>query len=495
MADVEEADIYKVDKNRLFYLNTYRGFIIYDVADPKNPQRVSRLPVFGYPVEMFVEGNTVYALLRDALYLTQAGGKLEFERHNVSQLVAIDITDPANPKVLKTIDIVGQLREGVSRKIENTIYVVSLLARNYYWGWRHGPDRAEGSGLGLLFNVADPADAKLVGELKIFEGGASTSTTNGYGFNRNFHGVAISATAERADGGRELVRSSPERHSGSGGSSGVRGRPRLRQLQQRPRRWCRSSTSAIPAATSGCTPTSRPTGSLTDQFKQTYVYDQVRQEGHLLRHLRPAGVGVVGLQRRVRTCRTPSSPGTSATGAARSAGRLDFGKPNETVRGSAFDADRKVAYAITAQQIDPLYAISFADRANLKMLSAIDGLSGDMSVFRLVGDKKFLLAVGRDNSDTCTGFDAPAAGAPNIAVSIIDVQQPANIRLVQRQCVAIKNADWVGSERDREPRSGPQDAGHAPGRRPQRITVPVYYSKRTETPTTGGGTATRRQSA
>ena len=57
MAEVEEADIYKVDQNRLFYLNTYRGFVIYDVNDPKNPQRLARLPVFGYPVEMFVGGQ------------------------------------------------------------------------------------------------------------------------------------------------------------------------------------------------------------------------------------------------------------------------------------------------------------------------------------------------------------------------------------------------------------------------------------------------------
>ena len=35
LADVEEADIYKVDKNRLFYLNTYRGFMIYDVNDTR----------------------------------------------------------------------------------------------------------------------------------------------------------------------------------------------------------------------------------------------------------------------------------------------------------------------------------------------------------------------------------------------------------------------------------------------------------------------------
>ncbi len=177
LADVEEADIYKVDKNRLFYLNTYRGFMIYDVNDTKNPQRVSRLPVFGYPVEMFISGNTVYALLRDALYLTQVGDKLQFERHNVSQLVVIDIADIRNPRVTKTIDIKGQLREGVSRKIENTIYVVSYTARNYYWGWRQDPAEQKERASVYSFNVANPADVKLVEELPDLRGRATSTST------------------------------------------------------------------------------------------------------------------------------------------------------------------------------------------------------------------------------------------------------------------------------------------------------------------------------
>jgi hypothetical protein len=37
VAEVQEADIYRVDKNRLFYLNTYRGFVAYDVNDAKHP--------------------------------------------------------------------------------------------------------------------------------------------------------------------------------------------------------------------------------------------------------------------------------------------------------------------------------------------------------------------------------------------------------------------------------------------------------------------------
>ena len=48
-----------------------------------------------------------------------------------SQLVTIDVADPSNPRVLSTTDIIGQLREGVSRKIENTIYVVSYIAQGY----------------------------------------------------------------------------------------------------------------------------------------------------------------------------------------------------------------------------------------------------------------------------------------------------------------------------------------------------------------------------
>jgi len=49
LADVQEADIYKLDGTRLFYLNTYRGLTVYDVADPTKPTLVSRLPVYGYP--------------------------------------------------------------------------------------------------------------------------------------------------------------------------------------------------------------------------------------------------------------------------------------------------------------------------------------------------------------------------------------------------------------------------------------------------------------
>ena len=42
VGEVEEADIYRVADNKLYYLNTYRGFIIYDISDPKQPKLISR---------------------------------------------------------------------------------------------------------------------------------------------------------------------------------------------------------------------------------------------------------------------------------------------------------------------------------------------------------------------------------------------------------------------------------------------------------------------
>jgi len=88
-----------IDNDRLFY-SIHRGLRIYDLTDPKNPKQVRPLPVYGYPIEMFVAGNTrVTTLLSDALYLTEVNAKLQFDRPLCSsQLVAIDVTISRIPR-------------------------------------------------------------------------------------------------------------------------------------------------------------------------------------------------------------------------------------------------------------------------------------------------------------------------------------------------------------------------------------------------------------
>jgi hypothetical protein len=432
---VEEAEIYRIDANRLFYLNTYKGLVIYDLNDPLKPDRISRLPIFGYPIEMFISGNTALALVKDALQMVEVKGKLEFKRKSVSQLVTIDLSDLAHPKVLQRFDIVGQLREGVSRKIGNTVYVVSYQPNGYSWGWGwEQKTNTVDTAHVYSFDVSDPKAVKEIGKLQLFEGKAyEVSLPGGGHVSKTFLGVAISATSNALMVVENWSNNAylPSQQCGS-----------YEHFQS-------SKVSMVdvsdPKGTIKVHTQFEQKGALGDQFKQTYLFDEQTGEatylGIFARDEWGSG-GCTGGQRIVQNylVSVDVSDGKNPVELA----TVSFGKPNETVRGSVFDTGRKVAFAITARAMDPLYAISFADRKQLKVLSEIDGLSGDMSVFRFVEDRKFLLAVGQDNSSGCTGFES-GWSSTQMAVSVIDVQDLTKIRLVQRACVAIEDGVWQSS--------------------------------------------------
>ncbi|MGB8295517.1 MAG: beta-propeller domain-containing protein [Polyangia bacterium] len=475
-ATVQEADIYRIDNDRLFYFNTYRGLLIYDLTDPKNPKQLSRLPVYGYPIEMFVAGNTVYALLSDALYLTEVNGKLQFDRHYVSQLVAIDVTDLTNPQVLSTVDIIGELREGVSRKIDNTIYLVSYISQSYYWGWGYEassnpqPEQA----WVYSFDVSDPKVLKQVGQLQIFQGGSvQVSDPKGlYYYSKTFSDVTISATSNAlmVDEnwwvyGYSSTGSTNNGYYNCGSSSS----------QQQ------SVVSIIdvsdPNGTISLYTRFEAAGQIGDQFKMTYVFDTTKQTGTFYGIFARQGWTDSNCMGNSYTQNTFESWDITNANNPTLQASLDFGNQNETVAGSTFDVTRNVAYAVTSQRIDPLYALSFADPKNLKILSAVDGLSGNMDVFQLIGDNNnFLLGIGQDNSSTCTGPQDPNSfESTNIAVSIVDVRDLTNIRLVQRQCVAVQNAEWVSSDITWNLDQAHKMIGMYSDSTANVVTVPVYY--------------------
>jgi hypothetical protein len=449
VADVQEADIYKLVGTRLFYFNTYRGFIVYDVSDATKPVMVSRLPVYGYPVEMFVDGNTVYALLRDALYLSEVNGKLQFQRHDVSQLVTIDVSDVANPRILKTLDIIGQLHEGVSRKIDNTIYVVSEQFNGYYWGWQTPDQTAQSQAWVYSYDVSDPTNPKQAGQLPIFQGGegVTTDSTGALVSQRWFGGVSISATANALMvvenwSTYSYVDTSTKGDGTAGGGSSSSGGAGCATNQQQ------SVVSVIdvsdPTGVIRLHTHFQTDGALDDQFKMTYRYDDATGKGTFF--------GIFNEQSwdcaagSVTSNQLESWDITDGTNPKRVAA-LEFGKGGETVRGTAYDLTRNVVYAITARQIDPLYAIDIADPNAPRIVSQIDGLSGSISVFRSVGGGSFLLGVGQDTSTTCTGQQTgdPTWLDTKMSVSIIDVRDLTKIRLAQRGCVAIQGGGWSWS--------------------------------------------------
>lgn len=464
---VEEADVYKIDGTRLFYLNTYRGFLVYDVANPKAPAALSRLPIHGYPVEMFVQNGVVYALLRDVLELKDTDGQLRFEKKRTSQLVAIDVSNPAQPKLLEAIDIKGDLREGLSRKVGNSIYVVS---EEQSWMTSSASDSNKTRVFVHSFDVSNPKDVKKVQSLKIFEGSNQSVNDDGHSQSSWFEGVTISATSNAL-----MVAENWQTYSSVWGSGYT----------------CGSSTSLQEARVS-IIDISNPSGAirvhtkfktygnLGDQFKQSYTVDPVTKKARYF--------GVFARQEWSSANCTGSSHIENAieswdvtNGAAPvRLQKLAFGKPNETVRGTAFDDARGVLYAITAQRVDPLYAISYTNPSQMKVLSSVDGLSGDMSLFRFIGpSRNFLLAIGTDNSNECEGFDSPATGfTSKVQASIIDVQDASKIRLAQRKCITVNDAQWMGSEVNWNLDQAHKMIGLSEEGAVNLVTVPVYYTKK-----------------
>jgi hypothetical protein len=469
---VEEADVYKVDGTKLFYLNTYRGFLVYDVANPKAPKQMGRLPVYGHPVEMYVQNNVVYALMNDVLELKDIDGRLRFEKKRTAQLVAIDISNPAKPMVLETVDITGSLREGLSRKVGDTIYVVT---QDWAYSWMGNEQQSKEQAWVYSFNAANPKDVKLVQKLKIFEGGGMNMNASGVSAGRWFNGVTISATSNAL-----LVAENWQTYSS------VWGGPN-----------CGTSQS-LQEANVSIVDISNPSGQIKvhtklttygqvgDQFKQTYVQDPATGKATYY--------GVFARQEwNSNNCTGNSfvqnqleSWDVTNGAAPKQIGKLAFGKPNETVRGTAFDVERGTLFAITAERVDPLYAIDIKNPASLKVLSEVDGLSGDMNLFRFIGDKKFLLAIGTDNSNECQGFNSAATGwTSKVQASIIDVQDTSKIKLVQRKCITVNDAQWMGSEVNWNLDQAHKMIGLHESGLVNLVSVPVYYTKKI--PATNGG--------
>src|SRR5262245_1773328 len=49
--EVQETDLYRLEGNRLYYLNGYRGLMVFDVTNPDHPALLGRSPIFGSPVD------------------------------------------------------------------------------------------------------------------------------------------------------------------------------------------------------------------------------------------------------------------------------------------------------------------------------------------------------------------------------------------------------------------------------------------------------------
>jgi hypothetical protein len=142
---VEETDLYRLEGDRLYYLNSYRGLMVFDVSNVDHPTLLGRSPIYGSPVDMIVRNGVAIVVVAD-WYGTMDDGT----PFHGSIVRGLDATDPTNIKVLGEAKLGGWVRD--DRVVGDVIYAVS---EDY--GWVYGWDSPVSSGV-----VTQPTETVIV---------------------------------------------------------------------------------------------------------------------------------------------------------------------------------------------------------------------------------------------------------------------------------------------------------------------------------------------
>ena len=130
---VQETDLYRLDGDRLYTLNSYRGLMVFDLSDIDHPKLLGRSPIAGSPVEMVVRGGIASVVVADWAGVLEDGSPF-----HGSIVRALDARDPAHIALIGEVHLGGWVRD--VRLVGDVLYAVS---QDY--GWYYG-DNGGGTG-------------------------------------------------------------------------------------------------------------------------------------------------------------------------------------------------------------------------------------------------------------------------------------------------------------------------------------------------------------
>jgi len=115
---VEETDLYRLDGNTLYFLNSYRGLMVFDVTNVDAPKLVGRSPIYGTPIEMVVRNGIASVVVSD--WYGQAADGTPFHGSIVR---GIDARDPTQMKIVGEAQLGGWVRD--TRVVGEVLYAVT----------------------------------------------------------------------------------------------------------------------------------------------------------------------------------------------------------------------------------------------------------------------------------------------------------------------------------------------------------------------------------
>ena len=158
---VEETDLYRLDGDRLYYLNAYRGLMVFDITNVDSPKLLGRSPIYGSPIEMVVHNGIASVVVSD-WYGTTEDGKPFYG----SIVRGIDATNPTQMKILGQAVLGGWVRD--TRVVGEVLYAVTEQYSN-------DPVWYGGGGIATTGNVASGSS---VSGVAVSSNGASVAVTS-----------------------------------------------------------------------------------------------------------------------------------------------------------------------------------------------------------------------------------------------------------------------------------------------------------------------------
>lgn len=127
---IEEADILKVDGDRLFALSRYGGLSIVDISNPDALKLLGRYRTDGIPFEMYVKNGTAYVMMNDWGHYVATEGSVYGRWVTSSEILALDVSNPAQIRLAGNYDVPGNISD--SRVVGQALYLVTY-EDGYCW--------------------------------------------------------------------------------------------------------------------------------------------------------------------------------------------------------------------------------------------------------------------------------------------------------------------------------------------------------------------------
>lgn len=121
---VQEADILKLDGNKLFALSRYGGLSIIDVSQKDKLTLLGRYRMEAMPFEMYVKDGVAYVMMNE--WGRWVGDESGYAGQWVqsSEMLALDVSNPSQIKKLASYDVPGTISD--SRMVGDVVYLVTF---------------------------------------------------------------------------------------------------------------------------------------------------------------------------------------------------------------------------------------------------------------------------------------------------------------------------------------------------------------------------------